>query len=54
MTVSEREIKRKLRVLNHSKEVKSISKTCRFYGLSRQSFYVWKRAYEKFGKSLQF
>ena len=50
MTVSEREIKRKLRVLNYAKEIGNISKACRFYGLSRQAFYKWKRAYEKFGE----
>jgi len=50
MAVSEREIKRKLRVLIHAKTIGSISKTCRFFGLSRQSFYVWKRAYDKFGE----
>jgi len=50
MTRSERGIKRKLRVLDHAKETGNISKTCRFYGISRQSFYVWRRAYEKFGE----
>lgn len=50
MTESEREIKRKLRVLNHAKKTGNISKTCRFFGLSRQSFYVRKRAYDKFGE----
>lgn len=50
MTVSEREIKRKLRVLNYAKEIGNISKACRFFGLSRQSFHLWKRSYEKFGE----
>jgi len=50
MTVSEREIKRKLRVLTYAKEIGNISKACRFFGLSRQSFHLWKRAYDKFGE----
>jgi transposase InsO family protein len=50
MTPSDREIKRKLRVLNHAKETGNVSKTCRFFGVSRQSFYVWKRAYDQFGE----
>jgi transposase len=50
MPPSEREIKRKLRVLNHAKETGNISKICRFFGISRQSFYVRKRAFDKFGE----
>ena len=50
MTPSDREIKRKLRVLNYAREVGSVSKACRFFGISRQSFYVRKRAFEKFGE----
>jgi transposase InsO family protein len=50
MTPSDREIKRKLRVLNHAKETGNVSKTCRLFGVSRQSFYVWKRAYDQFGE----
>ena len=50
MTQSKREIKRKLRVLNHAKETGNISKTCRFFGISRQSFYVRKRTYDKYGE----
>lgn len=50
MTPSEREIKRRLRVLNQAKETGNISKTCRFFGISRQSFYARKRAFDKFGE----
>ena len=42
------EIKRELRVFNHAKETGNISKTCRFIDISRQSFYVRKRAFDKF------
>jgi len=50
MTPSEREIRRKLRVLNYAKEIGNISKACRFFGLSRQAFHNWKRKYDKFGE----
>lgn len=38
MTDSEREIKRKLRVLNHAKKTGCISKTCSFYGFLASHF----------------
>ena len=37
------DIRRKLRILNHAK-------TCRHFGISREIFYRWKRAYEKEGE----
>jgi transposase-like protein len=45
MTKAQRDIKRKLQVLNHAQEHKNISKTCRYFGISRQTFYDWKKAY---------
>ncbi len=50
MTQAERDIKRKLRVLKYAKEVGNISKACRYFGVSREGFYKWKRAYEEFGE----
>ncbi|MDV3908074.1 IS481 family transposase [Elizabethkingia anophelis] len=41
------DICRKLKVLNYAKEIGNISQTCRYYGISREAFYQWKRAYEK-------
>ena len=35
MTQDQREINRKLRVLEYAKEIGKISKACRFYGLSQ-------------------
>ena len=51
MTQEQREINRKLRVLNFAKEIGNVSKACRFYGLSRQAFYKWKRAYDRLGEA---
>jgi transposase-like protein len=45
MTIQQqRDISRKLRILNHAKETRNISKTCRYFGVSREIFYRWKRA----------
>lgn len=45
-----RDIIRKLKVLEHAKTSRSISFTCRHFGISRDSFYKWKRAYETHGE----
>ncbi len=49
MNQAQRDIKRKLRILNHAKEIGNIIKTCRYFGVSRAIFCRWKNAYEKFG-----
>jgi len=52
MSIKEQsDIRRKLKVLNHAKETGNISKTCRHFGISREAFYQWKRAYEAKGES---
>jgi transposase len=45
------DIRRKLRILNHAKESRNVSQTCRYFGISREIFYRWKRAYEKDGET---
>jgi transposase-like protein len=45
------DIARKLRILNHAVESGNVSKTCRYFGISRECFYKWKRDYEKQGES---
>ena len=49
MTKAQRDIKRKLRVLNYAKEIGNVSKACRYFGISRETFHLWKRAYEQHG-----
>jgi len=44
------DIRRKLRILNHAKETGNVSKTCRYFGISREIFYRWKRAYDEYGE----
>ena len=45
------DIRRKLRILNHAKESGNITQTCRYFGISREIFYRWKRAYAKHGET---
>lgn len=50
MTQAQRDIKRKLAILNHVKISGNVSKTCRYFGISRDTFYRWQRDYEKYGE----
>lgn len=50
MTQAQRDISRKLRVLNYAKECGNVSKACRYFGIGRQAFYEWKKAYERYGE----
>jgi transposase-like protein len=50
VTQAERDVRRKLRVLRHAQETGNVSKTCRYFGVSRTSFYDWKLAYETKGE----
>ncbi|MEU1106617.1 IS481 family transposase [Streptomyces tibetensis] len=52
--MTERELARRARhrlaVLRHAEEVSgNIAVTCRYYGISRQCFYTWRRRYEAEG-----
>lgn len=41
---------RRLAVLRHAEEITgNVAQTCRYYGISRQLFYVWKRRFEAEG-----
>lgn len=44
------DIRRKLKVLNYAKEIGNVSKACRYYGISRETYYQWKRAYKEKGQ----
>ena len=51
MGPKERDIKRRLRVLEHAKKIGNVRMTCRYFGLSRSTFYRWKTRYDKQGES---
>ena len=42
MNQNERDIQRKLRILNHAEELGSAVKACRYFGVGRDSFYRWR------------
>ncbi|PKO43539.1 MAG: hypothetical protein CVU29_10865 [Betaproteobacteria bacterium HGW-Betaproteobacteria-22] len=44
-TKSQRDITRKLKVLNYAVEHRNVAKTCRHFSIARETFYRWKRAY---------
>ena len=45
MNSDQREIGRKLRVLEHADRNGNVSKTCRYFGIGRASVYRWRKAY---------
>ncbi len=47
---AKRDIVHKTKILNHTRESKNIAKTCRHFGISRETFYTWKRTYERDGE----
>jgi transposase InsO family protein len=47
----DRQIKRRLAILRHAEEVTgNVAMTCRYFGISRQLFYVWRRRYDELGE----
>jgi len=51
-TIEDRQIRRRLAILRHAEEVTgNVAMTCRYYGISRQCFYVWKRRYDELGEA---
>ena len=46
MNKAQRDIRRKTRVLEHAARIGNVRKTCRYIGVARPGFYVWKKAYE--------
>lgn len=44
------DIRRKLKVLNYAKEIGNAAAACRRFGISGETFYKWKRAYERDGE----
>jgi len=47
---AQQDISRKLKVLNYAEETGNISKTCRHFGICRETFYTWRRAYVAYGE----
>ena len=51
MKQRERDIQRKLRILRHAEQTGDISRTCRYFGIGRASFYRWKAALQRQGEA---
>ncbi len=48
--IQARKVKARLRMLQHAQRLSgNVSQTCRFFGVSRALFYIWKQRYEKHG-----
>ena len=48
--IQARKVKARLRMLQHAQRISgNVSQTCRFFGVSRALFYIWKKRYEKNG-----
>ena len=50
MTTDQRTIQRKLRILQHAERIGDVSKTCRYFGVGRASFYRWRKSYQDLGE----
>src|SRR3989344_3727870 len=46
----QKQIKLRIRWFKHFKKSKNISKTCRYFGISRQTYYKWLKRYIKYHK----
>ena len=51
MANEERDIQRKLKVLQHTEKIGNVGKACRYFGIGRSSFYRWRDAYKKHGEA---
>lgn len=47
---AQRDISRKLKVFEHAVASGNVAFTCRHFGISRDTFYQWKRAYAARGE----
>lgn len=51
MTQAQRDIRRKLKVLEYARDCGNIAKACRYFGISRQCYYNWLHAFEREGEA---
>jgi transposase InsO family protein len=49
VNAAERDIKRKRRVLEHAEAIGNVKKACRYFGIARSTFYLWRNAYNQHG-----
>lgn len=44
------DIKRKLKLLKYAQSIGNITKACRYFGVCRETYYKWRRAYQQKGE----
>ena len=50
--LQQRQVRRRISIIKHaSQTTQNVAKTCRYYGISRKTFYKWVRRYEEHGES---
>jgi transposase len=49
MTHEQREIQRKKRVIEYAEQIGNVRKACRYFGVGRSTFYLWRARYREFG-----
>jgi transposase-like protein len=46
----DRQVRHRMAVLRHAEEVTgNVSMTCRYFGITRQTYYKWRRRFEELG-----
>lgn len=48
---SQRQVKLRIGIVKHASETGNISKTCRYFGISRKTFYKWVNRYNEHGEA---
>ena len=51
MSKAQQDIRRKTRALEYAARTGNIRQTCRYFGIPRSLFYLWKAAYEREGEA---
>ncbi len=49
MTNDQREIHRKKRIIEYAERIGNVHKTCRYFGVARSTFYLWRDTYRELG-----
>jgi transposase-like protein len=49
MTHEQREIHRKKRVIEYAEKIGNVRKACRYTGVARSTFYLWRARYRELG-----
>ena len=51
MSKAQQDIRRKIRALEHAARTGNIRQTCRYFGIPRSLFYLWRAAYQQQGEA---